>query len=103
MAPTVPSRCRSVLTATLAISGLAAVASRCSTTKAYAKVCSNSLGSFADAAFALTLAGLVAGLLNPDDDNRSDRRWRLALLGMDDLGLDLEGKRAVLRRARDAT
>jgi thiopeptide-type bacteriocin biosynthesis protein len=42
-----------------------------------------------------------------EDDSRGDLRWRLALLGMDrlldDLGLELEGKRAVLRRARDAT
>src|SRR5262249_48674476 len=41
-----------------------------------------------------------------EDDGRGDRRWRLALLGMDrlldDLGLDLEGKRAVLRGARGA-
>jgi thiopeptide-type bacteriocin biosynthesis protein len=41
----------------------------------------------------------------PGGDPRGDRRWRLALLGMDrllgDLGLDLPARRAVLRRARD--
>jgi thiopeptide-type bacteriocin biosynthesis protein len=39
------------------------------------------------------------------DDGRGDRRWRLAFLAMDrlldDLGLDLEGKLAVVRRGRD--
>jgi thiopeptide-type bacteriocin biosynthesis protein len=42
-----------------------------------------------------------------EDDSRGDRRWRVALLGMDrlldDLGLDPDGKRAVVRQARDAT
>lgn len=45
----------------------------------------------------------LLGLL--DGDQRGDRRWRLALLGMDrlltDLGLDLNGKRAVLQRIRN--
>jgi thiopeptide-type bacteriocin biosynthesis protein len=49
----------------------------------------------------------VVGLLGLlEDDTRGERRWRLTLLGMDrllaDLGLDLEARRAILRRTRAA-
>ncbi len=56
--------------------------------------------------FHLDSAAIVEMLRGLGDDGRGDRRWRLALLAMDrmldDLGLDLEGKRAVVRSPRDA-
>jgi thiopeptide-type bacteriocin biosynthesis protein len=54
----------------------------------------------ADSEAVLALAGLLA------EDARGDARWRLALLGMHlllaDLGLDRDGRRAVLRTVRDS-
>jgi thiopeptide-type bacteriocin biosynthesis protein len=54
----------------------------------------------ADSLAAVGLLGLL------EDDRRGERRWRLTLLGMDpllaDLGLDLEARRAILRRTRAA-
>jgi thiopeptide-type bacteriocin biosynthesis protein len=54
----------------------------------------------ADSEAALALAELLA------EDARGEVRWRLALVGMDlllgDLGFDLEARRAVVHRARDA-
>jgi thiopeptide-type bacteriocin biosynthesis protein len=51
--------------------------------------------------------GAVELLRLLDNDNRGDGRWRMAVLGMDrmldDLGLDLHGKRALLRRTREHT
>jgi thiopeptide-type bacteriocin biosynthesis protein len=55
--------------------------------------------------FHLDSVAAVESLLVLGDDGRGDRRWRLAFLAMDrlldDLGLGLGEKLAVMRRARD--